>query len=354
MQRVGPQLVADLLSDFHPEALSPQGFFALQSAWLADDNSHFIYTFGPTGVQLVLERVTDPSATDRPGRRWARTRCFNVLVQRAEGAAQLTAVESALVRQAIESIRRREPEAVTWVPSPTLFLVPGTIGDPYDLTVRALDILSNLPVLLVEAAKRDALSMLFEIHGLTLEGKRIVELNEAFEVPPTAESLLEEIVEADQDAGLFGVDEGVPGFCDPGKTLVAAASRFGDRLRIRTVGGPSAIAMALMRVPFPMDRFLFVGATRRDPVEEAREALARGDETALVFLHTEKWPDLARRMIAACVPLGAEVLLACNLTCEDEWFAHIRPGDPPDQLPQLNEETRLMIIVRPPAPPHLG
>lgn len=354
MQRVGPQLVAGLLSDFHPEAMSPQGFFSLTSAWLADDNSHFIYTFGPTGVQLVVERVTDPSAPDRPGRRWARTRCFNILVQRAEGHAQLTAVESALVRRAIDSIRACEPEAVTWVPSPTLFLIPGTIGDPFDLTVRALDVLNNVPVLLVESAKRDALAALFELHGLDLEGKRVIELNDTHEDLPTVVRLLDEIVAADEDVCLFGVDEGVPGFCDPGKTILAAAAGIRDRLRVRTVGGPSALAMALMRVPFPMDRFLFVGATLRDPVDEACEAITKGDETALVFLHTEKWPHLARRMVDVCVPLGAEVLLACNLTCENEWFAHLRPGDPPDPLLQLDDETRLMIIVRPPPPPHLG
>jgi len=159
--------------------------------------------------------------------------------------------------------------------------------------------------------------------------------------------LLEEIVLRDEDSCLFGADEGLPGFSDPGKSLLAAAAALGARLRVCTIAGPSALAMALLRIPLNLDHFMFLGVLEDDPVGVVERFSAQHNTMPLIHFLTGDVDAVARRIAAAFLPLGREVFLACNLTCDNEKILHLRSDEDLVSLPPLDPTTRTIVIVGP-------
>lgn len=310
--------------------------FTLVGAELAADDSRIVYTFAPTGLQLAVE----PLST-RPS--FAQTASFN-LCYPSTGPAELARDENRLLEHIVSLIRSNDPGAVVWKSAPTLFLVPGVIGNPADLSLRAVDVLRRVPVILVEPGKESIVAELLTFHGIALGGKRVLPLPEdAGEVARRLDGLVAE----DDDLCLFGADEGLPGFNDPGKSLLAAAAALGERLRVRTVGGPSALAMALLRIPLDLDRFLFFGVLEGDQ-PSVEELLRQAHDKPLILFLAANGDTIARRIAAKCLPAGRDVFLACNLTAENEMLIHLHPGDSVDALPVLDATTRVVLAVGPP------
>ena len=333
MARIGERLARQLIGGIRLGSLGVPHSLALHSVKVAENSSHIAYTFGPPEGRIVVEPLSD-----RPC--YAKTRCFNVLLQRPPNSPPPS---RALLAHVVDVIRAAEPEVVVWSPKPTLFLVPGVLCDPADLSVRAVELLRRVPNIIVEKEKEHVSRDILSHHGIDAASKRF------FEVPPPEAALraIGHMISADEDACLFGADEGLPGFCDPGKEMLEAAEAESERVQVRCVGGTSALAMALMRLPIPINRFVFQGTTAPDSIDRAREELQKGYELPKIFFLTYDVPGTGRRAVEVFLPLGAEVLIACNLTGDDEWVARYRPGMPHPTHPPLDSTARAVLVIRP-------
>lgn len=140
-----------------------------------------------------------------------------------------------------------------------LHIVATPLGNPQDLSIRALKILSECDVVICESTKET--SKLLRAHGVT--GKKYEVLDEHSKAEDLVPLL--EMIEK-QNCALVS-DCGTPGFCDPGADLVRLARK--KNYTIKIVPGPSSLAALLSVVGAKTSEFLFVGFI---PAEtEARE-----------------------------------------------------------------------------------
>jgi 16S rRNA (cytidine1402-2'-O)-methyltransferase len=133
-----------------------------------------------------------------------------------------------------------------------LFIVATPIGNLKDVSERALETLRNADAILCEDTRVTAKLLaayeikkpLFAYHQHT-EAKR---LNEILSLLQDGKSLA------------LVTDAGTPAISDPGGMLVAEAVRkFGAKLEVIPIPGPSALIAALSISGFPADEFVFLG-----------------------------------------------------------------------------------------------
>ncbi len=317
--------------------------FTWDEVTLAEHEQRIHYRFGPSGFRVVLE-----PRSERPAA--ARTRSYNLLVPRDDRQPALTEAERGLLGHVTRLLQNNDPGDVVWRTEPTLHLIPGHLGDPMDLGRSAVAALGRMRTVLVEGGKERATTELLRLHGIPSDQKRIVALpGDKAKIA----ALLEELTAKGEDFCLFGVDEGVPSFCDPGKALLDAAERMAPRLRVCTVGGSSALAMALMRAPFPVDRFMFLGTLDEDGTlpgdlaETLGEYLQAGYQVPLVVFPSRNLASLPARVAEVCLPLGAEVFFACELTGLGERSVYLRPDRTPTPMPTLDPRAHVVLVLRP-------
>ena len=140
-----------------------------------------------------------------------------------------------------------------------LHIVATPLGNPQDLSIRALKILTECDVVICESTKET--SKLLRAHGVA--GKKYEVLDEHSK----ADDLVPLLEMIEKQNCVLVSDCGTPGFCDPGADLVRLARK--KNYPIKIVPGPSALAALLSVVGAKTSEFLFVGFI---PAEtEARE-----------------------------------------------------------------------------------
>lgn len=130
-----------------------------------------------------------------------------------------------------------------------LYLVPTPIGNLKDITLRAIEVLKSVDVILAEDTRTTGkLLKHYEIH-------RPLQSYHVFNEHKTVERLLERLENGEQMALVS--DAGTPGVSDPGFLLVRAAKEAG--LEINCLPGATAFVPALVNSGLPTDRFTFEG-----------------------------------------------------------------------------------------------
>jgi 16S rRNA (cytidine1402-2'-O)-methyltransferase len=137
----------------------------------------------------------------------------------------------------------------------TLYVVATPIGNLDDMTLRAIKVLKEVPVIAAEDT-RSAQNLLrhFEIARPTMVS--FFEGNEA----GRTEHLMARLRGGDDVAVIS--EAGTPGVSDPGARLVAAA--VAANIRVVPIPGASAALAALVASGLPSDEFYFVGFPARD------------------------------------------------------------------------------------------
>ncbi|GAA6200983.1 16S rRNA (cytidine(1402)-2'-O)-methyltransferase [Aquicoccus sp. SU-CL01552] len=179
--------------------------------------------------------------------------------------------------------------------SPGLYFVATPIGTARDITLRALDILASADVIAAEDTR--SLRRLMEIHGVPLEGRRILAYHD-HSGSAARTKLLAALGEGRSVA--YASEAGMPLIADPGYDLSRAASEAG--YTVTSAPGPSAVTTALTLAGLPTDAFFFDGflpnakGARRARLEALREIPG-----TLVFYESPK------RVVASLADM-AEVL----------------------------------------------
>jgi 16S rRNA (cytidine1402-2'-O)-methyltransferase len=189
-----------------------------------------------------------------------------------------------------------------------LRLIATPIGNPGDITLRALESLKQAEVVIGE--ERREVSTLLKALGI--EGKRMELLNEH-----STDAEVRELVELCRAHEVALVtDCGTPGFCDPGARLVAACRAEG--LASSPVPGASSLMCLLSVSGRDMREFLFRGFL---PAErEARAAALREIERErrpVVLMDTPYRLTKLLGELAARFP-ERRILLGCDFTQANE------------------------------------
>lgn len=142
------------------------------------------------------------------------------------------------------------------VPPPgTLYVIATPLGNPQDLSPRALDALRAAEVIFAEDTR--TARKLLRSHGIDRPTHSCFDANE-----PARAAEAGALLAAGKTVGLIA-DAGTPTVSDPGYRLVRAAIETGAR--VVPVPGPSALLLALVGSGLPPDRFFFAGFPPRKP-----------------------------------------------------------------------------------------
>jgi 16S rRNA (cytidine1402-2'-O)-methyltransferase len=196
----------------------------------------------------------------------------------------------------------------------SLYIVSTPIGNLQDITLRAIDILKRVDVILAEDTRHSRhLLMHHDIHT------RLVSYHEHNEARAT-ESALARLREG-HDVALIS-DAGTPLLSDPGSRLVGAAVEAG--IPVVPIPGPSALLAAVVTSALSSDRFTFFGflARKGREREEALRDLSSIPHTAVLY----EAPTRVADTLAELAERGAgarRVSVARELT---KQFEEIRRG----------------------------
>ena len=131
----------------------------------------------------------------------------------------------------------------------TLYIVSTPIGNFYDITLRAIRILTECDFVICEEYKEAAKLLKF----LNLK-KELLELNEHNEKTDTDE-IFHYLLEGKSLALIS--DCGTPGFADPGKRLINKCIEF--NIKTEFLPGANSLMSALVLCGFDISRFYFLG-----------------------------------------------------------------------------------------------
>jgi 16S rRNA (cytidine1402-2'-O)-methyltransferase len=191
----------------------------------------------------------------------------------------------------------------------TLYLVATPIGNLEDVTLRALRLLREVPVIAAEDTRHTR--KLLNHYGITTPTISYHEHSG----PAGIQAVLERLAQG--DVALVS-DAGTPAISDPGQELVQAALRGGHA--VVPIPGPSAVVTALVASGLPTDEFTYLGFLPRRASE--RRALLEGMRDARPTLVLYEAPH---RLLASLADLHAvlgdrEACLARELTkVHEEW-----------------------------------
>ncbi|WP_170343294.1 16S rRNA (cytidine(1402)-2'-O)-methyltransferase [Ruegeria arenilitoris] len=176
-----------------------------------------------------------------------------------------------------------------------LYFVATPIGTARDITLRALDVLASADVIAAEDTR--SLRRLMEIHGVPLEGRRILAYHD-HSGTAAREKLIAELSQGKSVA--YASEAGMPLIADPGYDLGKQAAEAG--FSVTCAPGASAVVTALTLAGLPTDAFFFAGflpnasGARRTRIEALRDVPG-----TLVFYESPK-------RLGACLSDLAQVL----------------------------------------------
>lgn len=131
----------------------------------------------------------------------------------------------------------------------TLYSVATPIGNLADITLRALEILKSVKVILCEDTRHS--KVLLQHYGITTA----LESYHQHSSPAKTKSIINRL---QQGANMALVsDAGTPGISDPGSALVQAAVAAG--IQVVPIPGATALIAALQMAGVDTSRFLFLG-----------------------------------------------------------------------------------------------
>lgn len=190
-----------------------------------------------------------------------------------------------------------------------LYIVATPIGNPRDITLRALDVLQEVDAVICEEYREG--STLLKRLGIS---KEIIELNEHNEAEVTPQVALR--LHQEQALALIS-DCGTPVFADPGATLIHHLVEEG--IPVVPVPGPSSLMAALSVMDVKLDRFIYAGFLPRDR-EERKKALKHLRATRFPIVLMDAPYRLAPLLadLAAVYGPGVNITLALDISLPDE------------------------------------
>lgn len=219
--------------------------------------------------------------------------------------------------------------------SGVLSIVATPIGNPGDITLRAIEILKNTDAVICEEYKPG--STLLKKLGII--DKELVLLNEHNEAEVAAD-LLMRLLDG-QNLALIS-DCGTPVFSDPGAYLIQMASSSG--VRVTPVPGPSSLMALLSILDFKITQYYFAGFLSRDPENRRKElAKLRGLRIPVVIMDTPYRLKPLLEDIARVFGKQVFITVGLDLTLPSETILRGEVGEVIRQI--NNRKGEFMLVV---------
>ena len=154
-----------------------------------------------------------------------------------------------------------------------LYIVPTPVGNLKDITLRSLEVLKSVDVILAEDTRTS--SKLLQHYGISKPISPYHQHNEHKVAPHIADQLL-----AGKNFALI-TDAGTPGISDPAFLLVRECAKHD--IKVETLPGATAFVPALVNSGLPINRFTFEGFL---PLKKGRQTLLKKlaeEERTMVF-----------------------------------------------------------------------
>jgi 16S rRNA (cytidine1402-2'-O)-methyltransferase len=175
----------------------------------------------------------------------------------------------------------------------SLFLVPTPIGNLKDITLRAIEILKSVDVILAEDTRTSGILLKH------LEISKPLQSYHIFNEHKAAEKLVERMRRGEIFALIS--DAGTPGISDPGFLLVRAVLASG--LDVQCLPGPTAFVPALVNSGLPNDRFVFEGFLPHKKGRKTRiESLMEETRTIILYESTHRLMKTLEQLAEAFGP----------------------------------------------------
>ncbi len=186
-----------------------------------------------------------------------------------------------------------------------LYVVATPIGNPDDISARAIRTLAEVSLIACEDTRRTG--QMLARHQIGTATVSHYEHNEERRVPELVERL-----KAGEKIALV-TDAGTPAISDPGFRLVRAALEAG--MRVLAVPGASAVIAALSIAGIPTDRFTFEGfVPSRDAARSrAFEELRREPRTMVFYEASRRVADTLAAM-ASAFGESRDAAVVCEIT----------------------------------------
>jgi 16S rRNA (cytidine1402-2'-O)-methyltransferase len=193
----------------------------------------------------------------------------------------------------------------------TLYVVASAIGNPQDLSPRALETLRTADLVLAEDTR--SARKLLDGHGIDRRTQSCFDANE-----PARAAQAATLLRSGASIALLS-EAGTPTVSDPGYRVVRAAIAAGAR--VVPVPGPSAVLAALVGSGLPTDRFFFVGfPPRKTGARQALLAQLRSLPATLVFFESPHRVASTLADLSAVLGKDRPACLARELTKTHEEF----------------------------------
>ncbi len=156
----------------------------------------------------------------------------------------------------------------------SLYLVPTPIGNLGDITLRGLETLKKVDIILAEDTRTS---------GTLLKHYSISKPLQSFHIF-NEHQVHEKLVQQMKSGTTFALisDAGTPGISDPGYLLARECLKAG--LKIECLPGATALIPALVNSGFPTDRFIFEGfLPHKKGKQTVLKKLAEEDRTIVVY-----------------------------------------------------------------------
>ncbi len=192
-----------------------------------------------------------------------------------------------------------------------LYIVPTPLGNLQDITLRSLEVLKTVDVILAEDTRTS--------------GKLLQHYHISKPISPYHQHNEHKIVQHIADQLLTGktfaliTDAGTPGISDPAYLLVKECAK--NNIRVETLPGATAFVPALVNSGLPITRFTFEGFL----------PLKKGRQTMMKLLATEE-----RTMVFYESPMRLVKTLQDFMT----WFGAERQCSVSRELTKMFEETK--------------
>lgn len=192
-----------------------------------------------------------------------------------------------------------------------LYLVPTPIGNLGDITLRAIEVLKEVDLVLAEDTRKS---------GILLKHFQIskpLHSHHKFNEHRSIESLVQGMLGGTSMALIS--DAGTPGISDPGFLLVRACLEHG--IDVETLPGPTAFVPALVNSGLPCDKFVFEGFLPQKKGRSKRLKELAAEKRTMVFYESP-------------------YRLVKTLSQMAEHFGTDRLGSVSRELSKIHEETR--------------
>ena len=154
-----------------------------------------------------------------------------------------------------------------------LYIVPTPVSNLEDMSVRAVNVLKSVDMVLAEDTRTSG--VLMKHFGIATPMSSHHKFNEHDSLPNVTARL-----QSGSNLALIS-DAGTPAISDPGFLLVRECRRLG--IEVETLPGPTAFVPALVNSGLPCDRFCFEGFLPQKKGRATKLAALAAEERTMIF-----------------------------------------------------------------------